>query len=214
MHIAQIDFPEFFSQAFEGRSGAREFVACVENIPAQVSLAKIVLHQTARMLWLADRMEECARGRPALQILFFMIAAETVAKLAVGFRGEGESKKHVDFFFRKICSERHRARLDRAFSYNLASSFIGWEDSIKFLYDIRCDVVHRGEYFSYSLQAEPGGINMLTPSGQGRHLIANISAFELRTIILEGSINAAFRLCPQNSNCRNLLIGLTNTSPS
>lgn len=213
MHIAKIDFPEFFSQAFGGNSGTKEFVACIENIPAQVSPAKIVLHQTARMLWLADRMQECARARPALQILFFMIAAEAVAKLVVGYNGEGASRKHVNIFFKEICSEQHRARLDRAFSHRLASSFIGWQEAVGFLYDIRCDVVHRGQYFSYSLQNEPGGLNMLTPSGQG-HLIANISAVELRTIILEGSVNAALRLCPPDSECANLLRTSTKTGSS
>jgi hypothetical protein len=214
MHIAEIDFPEFFSQAFGGSSGVRKFVNCVENIPAQLSPAKIVLHQTARMLWLARRMQECARDRPALQILFFMIAAEAVAKLVVGYNGEGASRKHVNIFFKEICSEPHRERLDRAFSRELAFSFIGWQEAVDFLYDIRCDVVHRGQYFSYSLQAEPGGLNMFTPNGQGHHLIANISAPELRTIILEGSINAALRLCSPDSECRNLLRMSTKTAPS
>jgi hypothetical protein len=38
--------------------------------PDSYSEAKIILHQTARMLWLADQIDEVAKGRPAFQILF------------------------------------------------------------------------------------------------------------------------------------------------
>lgn len=74
-------------------------MTCIEKIETP-NTAKLVLHQAARMIWLADRMGEFARGRPALQILFFMITAEAVAKLVFGYEGEGESKRHVDLFLK------------------------------------------------------------------------------------------------------------------
>src|SRR5882672_5603353 len=99
MHIAEIDYQTFFGSAFSTQEAASAFIECVDKTPAKVSPAKIALHQAARMLWLADQIEDVATGRPALQILFHLIAAEAVSKITVGFQGEGESRKHVRLFF-------------------------------------------------------------------------------------------------------------------
>src|SRR5574341_187144 len=116
MHVANIDWAEFFGPAFQSSEACRAFVDCVEGIPAATSKAKIVMHQAARMLWLGDRMEEVAKGRPALQLLFQLIAAEAVAKIVNKFEGEGQSRKHVHLFFEDVCSDFHRDILGKAFS--------------------------------------------------------------------------------------------------
>ena len=87
MHVASIDYPVFYRDAYPG-TRVSEFVACVEEIDISESKAKLVIHQAARMLWLADQIGVCARGRPALQILFHLIAAEAVAKIVFEFSGE------------------------------------------------------------------------------------------------------------------------------
>ena len=49
-----------------------------------------------------------------IHLLFYLIAAEAVAKIVFGFKGEGKSKRHVQRFFGEICLEKHRDLLSRA----------------------------------------------------------------------------------------------------
>lgn len=79
-HVAHIDFVEFYTPAFASVEDARAFVDQVEKIPTSQSPAKTILHQGARMIWLADRMEEVAKARPGLRILFYLIAAGSVCQ--------------------------------------------------------------------------------------------------------------------------------------
>ncbi len=111
VHIADIDFPAFYASAFPNAGDSVRFFEEVEALPsASRQRVKAVLHQAARMLWLADRIDDVARGRPALQILFFLIAAEAVAKLAFNFSHEGKSRHYVHRFFEEICGDAHCLR--------------------------------------------------------------------------------------------------------
>jgi len=200
MHVANIDPGEFFEPAFPSREACRAFVECVEAVPVAGSKARIVLQQAARMLWLGDRLDEIAKGRPALQLLFHLIAAEAVAKIVNKFDGEGQSRKHVRLFFEDICADAHRAILGRAFSSVPAGPSLSVRETIDFLYNIRCDVVHEGAYFGLTL-ARPGDTTQrLTPRGTGS-LIPAITIQQLRQIVLEGSILGAVKLLPLNSPC-------------
>jgi hypothetical protein len=146
------------------------------------------------MLWLADRMDEVARGRDALQILFYLIAAEAVAKIVFCFNGEGESKKHVKLFFGQVCTEKHRALLSRAFFQPL-SGFVTWERAVEKLYEVRCDVVHEGRYFEFNLRLPGSTVPELTDaSAQG--LEAYISSADLKQLVLEGVVEGVRRLLP------------------
>ena len=154
------------------------------------------------MVWLADQIDEVARGRPAFQVLLYLIAAELVAKIVAGFEGEGQSKAHVRKFFLEICSGTHRERLSQAFQ-NPGGAYLTLEAAIDLLYDVRCDVVHRGQYYEFSLRR--GDFPMLT-SLQGVTRTTNISVDELRRIVLEGAVLAAKQLMytsgalPEDSN--------------
>lgn len=57
-----------------------------------------MIHQAARMLWLGDRMGEIAKGRPALRLLFHVIAPEAVAKLVNNFKAKGSRADTFDSF--------------------------------------------------------------------------------------------------------------------
>jgi len=192
LHIADIDFPAFYASAFASADDSARFFSEVEALSlSDRQRVKPVLHQGARMLWLADRMDDVARGRPALQILFFLIAAEAVAKLVFNFNGEGESRRYVQRFFKEICGDTHRERLGRAFRL---SDFLSYETAVDFLYDVRCDVVHTGVYFMTSLLHAPGStpvVTRWTRKGRTVHPIANITATEIRQIVLEGALLGA-----------------------
>lgn len=151
-HIANIDFPRFYAAAVGSVRDARALYESLSNANTKArGTAKIMLHQAARMIWLGDRIERVARGRPALQITFFMIAAEAVAKLAAGYEKEGDSKKHVRMFFDIYCNEAQRKRLYEAVRDSFPHPPKSGDEVADFLYRIRCDVVHRGRYFDRTL---------------------------------------------------------------
>jgi hypothetical protein len=198
MHIADINFAEFYAPAFLSRENAAQFVKTVESLSGPAP-AKIALHQGARMIWLADRMQEVARGRAALQILFCLIAAEAVAKIVFGFKGEGKSRQHVHLFFRQICSNEHRRALAEAFSF-VTGGFLTREDAVNKLYDVRCDVVHEGRYFYFDLRdAGRDGEAPVIADVADRELIAHLSSAQLRQIVLEGVVEGVKKLLPPAS---------------
>jgi len=190
-HVANIDFPVFYASAFGNDEGrAREFYESLKD-----RTAKIVLHQAARMLWLGDAVDKVSRGRPALQILFFMIAAEAVAKLANAYEGESDSRKYAKQFFLTICSEDHRRLLGKAFRDPTGSSGgLSPAEAVDFLYDVRCDVVHRGQYFMLHLPRPELEEEDMLISWKGKSLIATITAAQLRQIVLEGAVREAKEL--------------------
>ncbi len=108
--------------------------------------------------------------------MFFMFAAEAVAKLFESYTRERESKRFARHFFLAICTDEHRRRLVAA----LGSAFphVGASPAAitEHLYRIRCDVVHRWNYYGMSLRDE--------------------AVRELRAIVLEGAAHAARTLVP------------------
>lgn len=204
MHVSQIDYPTFFEDALGTKLGVGEFVNCVQNLNGNEFSGKIALHQAARLIWLADRLEEeYAKGRDGLQILFFLMAAEAVAKIVQGYDKEGQSKNHVRIFFEEYCHDNAKQKLAGAFRVTDTMMPVSLEEAISYLYRIRCDVTHRGNYFSYSLCDETG-FEMITPDGNSS-LVASIKLAELRKIILEGAILATRDSLPEDSECRGLL---------
>ncbi|HEV2379281.1 MAG TPA: hypothetical protein VG206_05745 [Terriglobia bacterium] len=193
MHIAGIDFAEFYASAFSNPADARNFVGTVKSLNGPAP-AKIALHQGGRMVWLADRMEDVAAGRDALQILFYLIAAEAVAKIVFGFKGEGKSKHHVQRFFGEICLEKHRHLLSRALE-SAPGYFLTWEETTSKLYEIRCDVVHEGQYFGFHLQR--GGSQFpLMADFEDPNLVAHVRLVDVRQIVLEGIVEGVRMLLP------------------
>ncbi len=190
MHIANIDFEDFYKDIFSNTSELKEFFKQIENLPPENNKAAIILHQAARMIWLADRIEEVAKGRPALQILFYLISAESAAKIVKGFIKDGASRKHVRIFFEEICSDKHRAILGRAFGDHNKNYTV--REAVDFLYDIRCDVAHEGKYYYLTLPDVNDDYPEITGTDKIT-LTAYISINHLRKIVIEGAVLAAKR---------------------
>lgn len=203
VHIAEIDFADFFRGAFQNPLDAVPFVNQIEKIPASQSKAKVVIHQAARLLWLADRVDEVALGRPALLVMFYLIAAEAVAKMVFGFEGEGKSRHHVRLFFQDICSDQHRQQLGRAFLKRPGRCLTALE-AVDLLYKVRCDVVHEWQYLEFMLPDGPQMVPVISTVA-GAIVEARISAGELRQIVLEGSLLGAARILPPDSSARALV---------
>ncbi len=140
------------------------------------------------MIWLGDQLHAVAASRPALQVLFYLIAAEASAKLLRGFSDAGKAKEHVRLFFEEICSDEHRAQLTSGFRL---AGHIGTPPIravVDLLYALRCDVVHEGRYFEFQMQ-EPGEDPCI--SGVGDQVITvKMSIHDLRRVVLEGAVRA------------------------
>jgi hypothetical protein len=172
-HIANIDFPGFYAEAAGGLDAARELYDSLSNpgVPGRAT-AKLMLHQAGRMVWLADRVKAVSEGRPALQILFYMIAAEAVAKLAVDYDGDSESWKHVLIFFAVCLNPEQRNRMHRALEWAQPPPPTSPEELADYLYGLRCDVVHEGRYFEMTV-------------------LDDVCVTAVRSVFLEGVIGAS-----------------------
>ncbi len=190
VHIADIDYEAFYRSIFPDEAASRRFADRVENVPEAQTTAKVVFHQAARFVWLGDQINEIAKGRPALQILFYMIAAETVSKLTNGFEGRGKSSCYVHAFFEKLSDKADQDSLAHAFCKSPTRRPIGLTHAVDLLYDVRCDVAHRGMYYVFQLPRDESDLPLLVPLG-GVTIETNFTLNSLRNIILRGAIRAS-----------------------
>jgi hypothetical protein len=187
------EFAAAFEEVFGSLPRARAFVDAAEAKPP----ANLIVHQTARMIRLAGLMANVEPDRPALQLLFLIIAAETAAKLYCGHQGEGESKRHVRKFFEDISDDRARARLGEAFAAIENFEFLSTRDSIDLLYEVRCDVVHEGRYWFFDLPIRVSDLDQGDERAmlhRDRGVIPRISVEEIRRLVLEGAVAACEKL--------------------
>jgi hypothetical protein len=189
-HIADIDFVKFYRPAFSSASEARRFYSQVKTRTTKNNLALLLVNQTARMLWLADHIDRVAAGRPAFQVLFYLIAAEMVAKITFGFHEKGKSKRFVHRFFDDICPERLTHRLSSALRDPNTGRNVRVHEVVEFLYDVRCDVVHMGSYYNVHLKLEDDDFPVIVHSC-GKQFETDLTVKELRQMVLEGAVQAA-----------------------
>lgn len=189
MHINYVDF---FSSEFSDSNEAEKFIVEVENSKTK---AKIVIHQCARLLWLAEKVEEIAVSRPAFQILFYLIAAEAISKIVFDYKGSNGSKKYVRRFFEEICIEKHHNKLSLAFIEN--GKYLSLAEAIDYLYKIRCDVVHEGKYYEVNFNDDKRH-NSVIATVYNTKLRVYISHKDIRQIIIEGALLGAKRILANN----------------
>jgi hypothetical protein len=114
------------------------------------------------------------------------MCAENVAKLHDGFSGEGKSRHYVQNFFAKFLSESDKDTLSYGFKVNADSvPSIGFSKAVDLLYDIRCDVVHEGNYADFAFH--DGRMSMVNTNP---NVIAEIQLLQVRDIVVRGCINA------------------------
>ena len=84
-------------------------------------------------------------------MLFLIMCAENIAKLHDGFSGEGKSRYYVREFFANFVSPPDKDALSYGFTLNVDRlPHIGFSKAVDLLYDIRCDVVHEGNYTDFA----------------------------------------------------------------
>ena len=186
-HVASINYAKVYRCAFKSLSAARAFVQRVEAGPNKKLVA---MHQAARMVWLADKIDRVAQGRPALQVMFYLIAAEAVAKLYFDYEGERHSLRHVQRFFKEICGPLQQARLEAALRPINSAHPLPLEDAVDFFYNVRCDVAHRGLYYDLHLP-DADEAHEYIDHCNGQPIVIKITLAELRQTILEGAVRAS-----------------------
>ncbi len=81
--------------------------------------------------------------------------------------------------------------------------YLDARETVDLLYEVRCDVVHEGQYYEFTLAHGPE-LPMLTEEG-AETLEARITARELRKIVLEGALLGATRILPRDNPSRALV---------
>ena len=183
---------DFYAPFFRSRDDARIFVGDLEELDraAPRHRAKILMHQTQRLVSLADDVEAIRPGKQSLQLTFLMICCENVAKLFHHFDEDGQSKAYVRRFFDEFLVETDRTRLASAITqHDLRPLSI--REVADTLYAVRCDVVHEGNYWGFHFH--DGRMPMLNTDPD---VNVYIQFSELRDIVVRGAIQAITRYEP------------------
>lgn len=143
----------------------------------------IMMHQTQRLVSIADDLLQLRPRKDSLQLLFLMICVEHISKLHDNFTSEGQSRRYVRRFFNTFLSPEDKQALGQKISVTPMNK-LGIEGVIDLLYDVRCDVVHEGKYWSFYF-LRPGLSELVNPNVK---VYLNLDDF--RNIVVKGCINA------------------------
>lgn len=178
---------KFYRPFFATDEEACQFVTVNEDYAPDSPMhpAKIMMHQTQRLVSLADDLPKIRPTRDSLQLLFLIICAENIAKLYDNFAGEGKSRSYVRRFFTFFVPETYRNTLASGFVHRRPGRPFGIEEVADLLYNVRCDVVHEGMYWGFFFRHGDTTMMNIDPK-----VYAKISLSELRDIIVHGCINA------------------------
>ena len=124
-----------------------------------------------------------------LKVLIMIMCVENIAKLQDGYTGEFRSRYYVEKFFKDFLSDNDKDTLRNGFIDNNDKWLrtLSFEDVIKMLYQIRCDVVHEGDYLGFSFY---DGKNEMLEIVNQYAVIPQVALQNIRDIIIRGCINA------------------------
>ena len=152
--------------------------------------AKIMMHQTQRLISIADELPAIRNRQESLQLLFLLICAENIAKMHGHFIGERQSRAYVRRFFEELVSLDDRQLLERSFATH-AGRAISLRKIVDILYDVRCDVVHEGKYWGFQFHDGQTAMLNIDPD-----VNVSIQLSELRNIAVRGCIAAISQFTP------------------
>ena len=177
---------DFYRPFFKGQEDVEKFVSDCEQLAHPKNTAKILMHQTQRLVSLADDIGVIRANDEPLKMFFLIMCAENIAKLHDGFAGEGQSRAYVKKFFNDFLSQADKDVLGSGFlDINDRMQSLGLERVIDMLYGIRCDVVHEGNYVSFAFH--DGSMPMVNTDPT---VEAHLRFAELRNMVVRGCIGA------------------------
>lgn len=193
---------DFYEPFFKSKREAEFFVEKCEALTPtdECHTAKIMMHQSQRLISIADDLPRLRPKRESLQLLFLIICAENISKLYDGFQSEGQSRKYVKLFFDKFLSQAEKDKLRNGFVPNnsMPMSHLGIERVVDILYDVRCDVVHEGKYWGFTFYDSDTSMINVDPD-----VTVYITFKELRDIVTRGCIRAI-----EDKLCRNHCVNM------
>lgn len=175
---------DFYRPFFTSQKDAEQFISDCERLAPPNNLAKVLMHQTQRLISLADYMEVIRAHDEPLKVLFLIMCAENIAKLYDGFNGEGQSRVYVKKFFTDFLPQADKDALGSGF-FDINDRTLSLEMVVDMLYDIRCDVVHEGNYVSFAFH--DGCTPMVNTNPR---VEAHLRFTEVRNIVVRGCIGA------------------------
>jgi hypothetical protein len=178
---------DFYTPFFNTQKEAIKFINSCEAQTYPNNTAKIMMHQVKRLISLSDDLQKIHPNEDPLKLLILIICVENIAKLFDEYTDEGKSKYYVSKFFKEFLSSTDKNLLQEGFINNKDLDYLGFEETITLFYKIRCDVVHEGNYVSFSFY---DGKNDMLEIVNNYEVIPHISLEVFRAIIIRGCINA------------------------
>lgn len=177
---------QFYEPFFGSEGAARDFVAPLEalRLGEPRHPAKIMMHQTQRLVSLADDIPKIRKGNETLPLLFLMVCAEHIAKLFDGFDGEGQSRAYVRNFFERFLSKQEQHELTLCITTHDRKP-VSLRAAVDMFYSVRCDTVHEGKYWGFHFQYEDTPMLSCDPD-----VVLSLSLREFRAFVVRGCINA------------------------
>lgn len=183
----------FYTPHFTSPDVAKKFVESCENHPDNI--VKILMHQTQRLISLSDDIQEIRPGDEALQLLFLIMCVENISKLQAGYTDDGKSKSkyYVKKFFDDFLCEDDKDLLRNGFIDNNKKLLppltfeMTFDEVVDMLYEIRCDVVHEGNYTDFDFH---NGIWGVVTEHRDKSVISKITLKDVRDVIIRGCIMA------------------------
>jgi len=178
----------FYVPFFETADDAEQFIAACEPKALPDIAAKIIMHQAQRLVSISDDLPQIRPHQEPLRLLFLLMCAENVSKLQQGFTGEGQSRAHVRRFFSQFLCQADRDSISNGFTDNNHHLLpaLGFDRAVDLLYDLRCDVVHEGNYSDFAFHDSTMPMVNTNPN-----VITEIRLGDVRSIVVRGCIAAA-----------------------
>jgi hypothetical protein len=189
------NWTDFFVPYFPQRAEVDAFVRRCEELEGPHP-AKIMMHQTQRLISLADDVANLPSGTDGLRLLFFIVCAENIAKLHDDFTDEGYSKRYVRRFFEEFVDDDDK-KLLQSRCVSLDFSPLTLTNIVDGLYQVRCDVVHEGRYWGFSFSTDGSH----TASGNSPFW-TQLSAKDRRDAIIRGCMRAIVERLPSGGGSR------------
>ena len=177
---------DFLTPFFSNRDNAREFIEPLEALQLEDPShpAKIMLHQTQRLISISDDLTVIRKGKESLQLAFLLICAENIAKMHDNFHDEGSCRAYVRRFFEQFVLDEDRHVLEVSFTTHDLKP-LDLRAIVDALYAVRCDVVHEGKYWGFQFNDGKTPILNVDPD-----VIVSITLGQFRDIIIKGCIRA------------------------
>ena len=177
---------EFFTSFFHNRDDAKQFVEPLEALALEDPRhpAKIMLHQTQRLISISDDLPVIRKGKESLQLAFLLICAENIAKMHDNFDEEGHSRAYVRRFFEQFLADDDRHILQASLTSH-RNQPLDLRAIVDALYGVRCDVVHEGKYWDFHFS--DGDVRMMNGDPD---VIVSITLRQFRDIVVRGCIRA------------------------